>query len=170
MDENALQYDLWVEQALRDVIRRALSFVSDRGLPGEHHFYITFLTGAPGVEIADFLRAEYPEEMTIVLQHQFWDLIITDEAFSVTLSFNGVSQSLRIPFAAVTAFADPAINFALQLKLAGSVTLPDAGSDTRIVAPSGGKDPEPSTAESGAPSAKEEKSGEVIALDAFRKK
>ena len=168
MDDSALQYDIWVEQALRDVIRRALEYVQTEGLPGEHHFYITFLTGAEGVQIADFLRAEYPEEMTIVLQHQFWDLDVGEDTFVVTLSFNGISQHLRIPFAAVTAFADPAINFALQLKLTSEGTEARPGMEPASMAPQDGPMVAPAAAAEEA--AKEEKSGEVIALDAFRKK
>ena len=169
MDESALQYDIWVEQALRGVIRRALEYVQTEGLPGDHHFYITFLTGAEGVQIADFLRAEYPEEMTIVLQHQFWDLDVGDDVFVVTLSFNGISQHLRIPFAAVTAFADPAINFALQLKLTADGTPSRPGVEPATIAPHDGPAAGPAAAAADQ-AAKEEKSGEVIALDAFRKK
>ncbi len=167
MDDNALQYHIWVEQALRDVIRRALRYAETEGLPGEHHFYITFRTGAEGVGIADFLRAEYPDEMTIVLQHQFWDLEVGDDLFVVTLSFNGVSQHLRIPFAAVTAFADPAINFALQLKLTGADAASQPGLEAAAMAPQGAPPAEPATPDQ---ALKEEKSGEVIALDTFRKK
>ena len=169
MDDSTLQYDLWVEEALRDVIRRALRFVETDGLPGDHHFYVTFLTGAEGVEIADFLRAEYADEMTIVLQHQFWGLDVGDDSFVVTLSFNGVSQTLRIPFAAVTAFADPAINFALQLKMPDATSRPGVEPATNAPqgAPQGGAPAQPAPSDQ---AEKEEKSGEVIALDAFRKK
>ena len=163
MEENALRYDQWVEQALRDVIRRALTYAAREGLPGDHHFYITFITGGTGVSIADFLRTEYPQEMTIVLQHQFWDLIVDDDGFEVTLSFNNRNQRLRIPFAAVTAFADPAINFALQLKPMNGVSEEAAAAEPAVAAV---PPPEPEVE----PPPDEDKKGEVITLDAFRKK
>ena len=163
MEENALRYDQWVEQALRDVIRRALTYAAREGLPGDHHFYITFITGGDGVHITDFLRTEYPQEMTIVLQHQFWDLIVDDDGFEVTLSFNNRNQRLRIPFAAVTAFADPAINFALQLKPMNGVSEEAAAAEPAVAAV---PPPEPEVE----PPPDEDKKGEVITLDAFRKK
>ena len=114
MDITSLSYERMVEDALRGVLREALKITAAQGLPGAHHFYITFDTTAPGVEIAASLKALHPNEMTIVLQHQFWDLQVHDEHFEITLSFNGVSQRLVIPFAAVTAFADPHAKFGLQ--------------------------------------------------------
>ncbi len=103
-----------VEDALRGVLRQALKITEAQGLPGAHHFYITFDTTHPGLKIAPSLKALHPNEMTIVLQHQFWDLNVTDERFEITLSFSGVSQRLSVPFAAVTAFADPHAKFGLQ--------------------------------------------------------
>ncbi len=114
MDITSLSYERMVEDALRGVLRQALKITAAQGLPGAHHFYITFDTTASGVQIAPSLRALHPSEMTIVLQHQFWDLHIHDEYFEVTLSFNGVNQRMVIPFAAVTAFADPHAKFGLQ--------------------------------------------------------
>jgi hypothetical protein len=114
MDVTKLSYEKMVEDALRGVLRQALKITEAQGLPGSHHFYITFDTTHPGVKIADSLKAQHPNEMTIVLQHQFWDLKVTQEAFEITLSFSGVSQRLFIPFAAVTAFADPHAKFGLQ--------------------------------------------------------
>ncbi|MBY0510493.1 MAG: hypothetical protein K2P94_10140 [Rhodospirillaceae bacterium] len=114
MDITSLSYERMVEDALRGVLRQALKITEAQGLPGQHHFYITFDTTAPGVQIAQSLKALHPNEMTIVLQHQFWDLQVHDEHFEITLSFNGVSQRLVIPFAAVTAFADPHAKFGLQ--------------------------------------------------------
>ncbi len=114
MDITSLSYERMVEDALRGVLRQALKITEKQGLPGQHHFYITFDTTAPGVQIAASLKALHPNEMTIVLQHQFWDLQVLDEHFEITLSFNGVSQRLFIPFAAVTAFADPHAKFGLQ--------------------------------------------------------
>ncbi len=103
-----------VEDALRGVLRQALEITQEQGLPGSHHFYVTFDTTHPGVRMADSLRAMHPSEMTIVLQHQFWDLSVDEESFDITLSFSGVSQRLHVPFAAVTAFADPHAKFGLQ--------------------------------------------------------
>jgi hypothetical protein len=116
MPINSLRYDQMIEEALRGVVRRALRTVLESGLPGSHHFYITFRTTAPGVEIGDRLREKYPEEMTIVLQYQFWALEVSAERFAVTLSFTDVPERLVVPFAAVTAFADPAAKFGLQFQ------------------------------------------------------
>ena len=180
MEETPLRYDVWVEEALRGVIRRALAWVSENGLPGDHHFYITFETGARGVEIPDFLHTEYPEEMTIVIQHRFRDLTVADDAFDVTLTFKGVGEPLHIPFEAVTAFADPAVNFGLQLKVAEASNEEDdtglnfAAGESLQEEPAGpSKAPGPDAeepAEAQEQDVEEKKSGEVITLDAFRKK
>lgn len=114
MGEEGFRYDAMVESALRGVVRRALSYAAERGLPGDHHFYISFRTTHPGVDIPAALRARYPGEMTIVLQHQFWGLDVGEEAFGVTLSFSDVPERLTIPFAAISAFADPSVRFGLQ--------------------------------------------------------
>src|SRR5690606_12761221 len=114
MDITSLRYERMVEDALRGVLRQALKITEAQGLPGAHHFYITFDTTHPGLKIAPSLKALHPNEMTIVLQHQFWDLNVGDERFEITLSFSGVSQRLSVPFAAVTAFADPHAKFGLQ--------------------------------------------------------
>ena len=97
MEEDPLRYDLWIEEALRTVIRRSLRYAASDGLPGEHHFYITFRTDEDGVVIPDYLRAEHPEEMTIVLQHQFDDLQVDEETLTVTLRFNGIPETLVVP-------------------------------------------------------------------------
>jgi hypothetical protein len=114
MDITTLSYERMVEDALRGVLRQALKITEAQGLPGAHHFYITFDTTHPGVKIAPSLKALHPTEMTIVLQHQFWDLTVGEERFEITLSFSGVSQRLSVPFSAVTAFADPHAKFGLQ--------------------------------------------------------
>jgi len=116
-DTEILKYDLWIEDALRNVIRRALSTAADFGLSGEHHFYITFRTDDDNVVIPTHLKAQHPEEMTIVLQHQFENLTVVNEHFSVILRFNGKPETMIIPFAAITSFADPSVNFGLQLKM-----------------------------------------------------
>jgi uncharacterized protein len=162
MTEDLLQYDRLVERALKNVVREALQYVAAHGLPGAHHLYITFRTDYPGVDIPDALRAKYPIEMTIVLQYQFWDLIIGDEGFQVTLSFNDRHQRLVIPFAAVNAFADPSVNFALQFQPV-EATAPDA--DTAIEA-----DTAADTGEGAASGGAEPKDDNIIPLDTFRKK
>lgn len=117
-NESLLPYARWAEEAMRAVVADALSYAAAHGLPGEHHFYITFRTNAPGVSLPGHLKAKYPEEMTIVLQHRFWDLKIDRQAgvFSVGLSFGGVPASLVVPLKAVTAFADPHVRFGLRFQ------------------------------------------------------
>ena len=116
MAADHIRYDILAQQALRGVVRTVLADVSEKGLPGEHHFKITFATAAPGVRLSDRMRAQYPETMTIVLQHQFWDLIVGDEVFEVGLSFGGVPERLAVPFDAITAFFDPAVQFGFQFE------------------------------------------------------
>ena len=118
-DEDTLRYDRMVESALRGVVREAVQEVIEIGeLPEDHHFYITFMTDYPGVKIPAYLHDRYPGEMTIVLQYQFYDLFVDDEKMGVTLSFNNVPERLEIPLAAITIFADPSVNFALQFGIA----------------------------------------------------
>ena len=115
--ESLIPYDEIVQEALRDVVGRVLGEVErSGGLPGEHHFYITFHTRMPGVSIPKHLMERFPEEMTIVIQNRFWDLKVEKDVFSVGLSFNGVPASLRVPFAAVTDFVDPAVDFSLKFQ------------------------------------------------------
>jgi uncharacterized protein len=114
MPVDHLRYDLLTQDALRGVIRSALVEAATKGLPGEHHFYITFDTRADGVQMSPRLKSSYPQEMTIVLQHQFWDLKVTDEDFEVGLAFNGIPERLHIPLKAVKAFHDPSVQFGLQ--------------------------------------------------------
>ncbi len=114
MADDDLRYDRMVEDALRGVVSAALTHVVERGLTGDHHFYITFRTDHPDVVMPDQLRARYPSEMTIVLQHQYWGLEVGPDAFGITLSFSNVPERLTIPFAAVAAFADPSVRFGLQ--------------------------------------------------------
>lgn len=162
-EEDILRYDRMVEKALRGVVREAVREVIRDGLLGEHHFYITFLTDFPGVQIPDYLRERYPGEMTIVLQYQFYDLDVDDERMKVTLSFNNISERLEIPLAAITIFADPSVNFALQFQpLEG----PESGNDGDK--PKGKKTKaEDSKGEDAGDAGK---SGEIISLDQFRKK
>ena len=120
-----------VEDALRSVVRRALIHAAERGLSGDHHFYITFLTDHPDVTMPDHLRSHYPNEMTIVLQHQFWGLEVSPESFGVTLSFANEPERLTVSFAAVTAFADPSVRFGLQFDVGTGET--KLGEDDQVV-------------------------------------
>jgi hypothetical protein len=158
MTVDHIRYDNLIETALREVVRQAMGKVVQNGLPGDHHFYISFLTKHPGVDIPDYLMEKYPEEMTIVLQHQFFGLTINEEGFNVMLSFNNVRERLSIPFAAITTFADPSVNFALQFQnIPSSGEFPEEEGSATSESESGKDKPE-------------EKRGEVISLDKFRKK
>lgn len=160
-NDNILRYDKMVERALRGVVRHAIEeVIEEGGLPGDHHFYITFMTDYPGVNIPDYLRDRYPGEMTIVLQYQFYDLFVDNDKMGVTLSFNNVPERLEVPLAAITIFADPFVNFALQFQPLGEDIEPDFEPDDD--GPGGGSD---DGDESG-----EGKKGEVVSLDKFRKK
>lgn len=117
MAQDLIRYDILAQDALRGVIRKVLSEVSKAGLPGNHHFFITFLTGAPGVRISTRLKEKYPEQMTIVLQHQFWDLQVNDSGFEVGLSFGDVPERLSVPFSAIRGFYDPSVNFELEFEV-----------------------------------------------------
>src|SRR5262245_3098460 len=116
MSKDWLRYDRMVEDALRGVVRRALSDVSKSGLPGDHHFYLTFRTGEADVQIAPALKSQYPKEMTIVLQHQFWGLEVNEDGFAVTLSFGGKHERLVVPYRSIVSFADPSVKFGLQFE------------------------------------------------------
>src|SRR5215813_12539929 len=116
MSVDHIRYDLLTQEALRSVLRRVLQDAATKGLPGDHHFYISFNTGAPGVRLSKRLRAQYPEEMTIVLQHQFRDLTVSEQTFEVGLSFSGVSEHLVVPFDAIKRFFDPSVQFGLQFE------------------------------------------------------
>jgi hypothetical protein len=118
MTEDGYPYDAWVSDALQGVLKTALRQLASHGFTGDHHFYINFDTTDPAVRMPGFLRAQYPEEITIFLQHQFDDLLIEDDFFEVTLGFSGQKQRLHIPFDAVKSFADPSVNFILQIGLA----------------------------------------------------
>jgi uncharacterized protein len=179
-------YDALVDDALRSVVRRVLTQVADKGLPGSHHFYISFRSNDAGVVLPDYLRAKYPEEMTIVLQHQYWDLLIGADAFEVTVSFNKQQERIRVPFAALSAFVDPSVRFGLQFdrKDKAAADKPDSAAvpptslpapDKRppLAGPAGEAKAEAGAAEA-APQAAEAKpedpASKVIKLDSFRKK
>jgi uncharacterized protein len=197
MPDHHIRYDLLAQQALRGVVRTVLADVAKKGLPGEHHFKITFNTTAPGVRLSDRLRAQYPETMTIILQHQFWDLAVGESAFEVGLSFGGIGERLSVPFDAIIAFYDPAVQFGFQFEPIDADESGDAAKDaTKDAAkpvlarkdkgaqkpaalPAGksaaGKKSEPAPAAKTAepPSGDDDKpdgGGEVVRLDRFRKK
>ncbi len=161
--ESLLPYEQWTENALRQVVAQAVAHVATKGLPGSHHFYLTFRTDHPGVVIPPRLRAKYPQEMTIVLQHQFWDLKMDPEVglISVGLSFGGVPAALAIPLDAVTGFADPYVRFGLHFHPAH----PDA---TPVAPPALVPEPEPHAADEGAE--KPAETPQVVSLDAFRRR
>jgi uncharacterized protein len=165
MGKDALRYDEMVEEALRGVVRKALTEAAEQGLPGAHHFYITFETDHPHVAIADHLKSRYPEEMTIVLQHQFWGLEVEESRFSVTLSFNDRHERLTVPFEAVTAFADPAVKFGLRFERQ------EDGSPAAAASPSATNLPEEAPAPADAAAERPASEGaKVVALETFRKK
>ncbi len=182
MSKDLIGYNTLVENGLRSVVREALRRVAEEGWPGTHHAYITFKTAAPGVEVPDFLHTRYPDELTIVLQHQFWGLEVEDDSFSVTLSFNKVGQRIVVPFAALTSYADPSVKFGLQFGVApeargemtapearGKKAEPEARATGSVPAAGGEKAPPEAEAEedTDAPGSNGEK---VVALDHFRKK
>ena len=198
MARDSLQYDKMVENALRGVVRQALASVVTQGLPGNHHFYLTFRTTQPGVEIGGRLLEQYPQEMTIVLQHQFWGLEVTDEYFVVNLTFSNIPERLKVPYAALVSFVDPSVKFGLQFQIEAATPIAGAKSTAPgapakeapalALAPSasqGEKSPlakapaakDSATALPAAPAAGEsaddaaKKAPEkVVSLDAFRKK
>lgn len=128
MVQDLIRYDILAQDALRGVIRKVLMEVNKAGLPGEHHFFITFLTEAPGVRISSRLKEKYPEQMTIVMQHQYWDLVVTEQLFEVGLSFGEIAEKLVIPFSAIRGFYDPSVNFELEFDV--SIALPTGDNDT----------------------------------------
>lgn len=174
-----LDYSSLLDNALRAIVRDVLLITQELGVvPGDHHFYIEFQTDAPGVDIPDRLKASYPDRMTIVLQHQFKDLIVEDEKFSVTLWFKGEPSVLVVPFDAVTTFADPSVQFELQYAQSdrpGSASIPfqngKSVAPTSLATPmraeSGGRS---SNQANGVDEIDDQTSGEVVSLDAFRKK
>jgi hypothetical protein len=162
MAEDLIRYDILAQEALRGVVRKVLSEVVKTGLPGEHHFFISFVTRAPGVRLSERLLAQYDKEMTIVLQNQFWDLKVTETGFEVGLSFDGHPELLGIPFAAIKGFFDPSVQFGLQFDVDRGA---DAADDDTDIEDSDETPPAPTAPQDG------EANGEkVVSLDAFRKK
>ena len=186
MSDDLIRYDILTQDALRRVIRKVLEEVQRTGLPGEHHFFITFSTAYPGVRLSTRMLERYPDEMTIVIQHSFWNLEVTDTAFEIDLSFDDIRERLRIPFESIRGFFDPSVKFGLQFDVAPvpvaapapvepefapvPAALPRADTQKKSPAsvpastrskPGQDKPDEVKTAESGA---------EVVSLDSFRKK
>lgn len=159
MARDVLRYDRLIEDALRSVVRRALTDTVEQGLPGNHHFYITFKTGFDGVVIPARVRAQFPEEMTIVIQHQFWNLAVEDDLFRISLSFNKREEDLAIPFAAITTFADPSVQFGLQFQSPHEVDMESADDEGAAISDT-----------SAAEKNRDMAAGEVITLDSFRRK
>jgi uncharacterized protein len=183
MAEDHIRYDILAQEALRGVMRKVLGEVARTGLPGSHHFFITFLTGAPGVRISTRLRERYPEQMTIVIQYQYWDLKVTDTGFEIGLSFSDIPEKLEIPFSAVRGFYDPSVNFELEFDVKPE--------DVAAEPAQPGPDEEPAPAPAVKPRGKgkgegkavavpaadgksaeegDSQSAQVVSLDAFRKK
>jgi len=169
MATDLIRYDVLTRDALRGVLRRVLTDAAEQGLPGEHHFYITFMSKAEGVKLSPRLLSQYPQEMTVILQHQFWDLIVTDDHFEVGLSFGGIPERLVIPFDSITHFFDPSVQFGLQFETAETA-------ETEAEAPAAEA---PATAKAEAADDNDNPDGddtnpqggaEVVRLDRFRKK
>jgi hypothetical protein len=168
MPEDLMRYDQLAQHALRGVVRDALRMVEKSGLPGEHHFYIAFNTRYPGVDIGERMAQRYPREMTIVIQHQYENLLVKDDHFEVELSFDNISEKLVIPFNAVKGFLDPAVQFGLQFEVVNV----EAETDTNIAKPVAARQIS-SEGDAEAPETEpvsENEGPKVVSLDAFRKK
>jgi len=171
MATDHIRYDVLARDALRGVLRRVLTDAAEHGLPGEHHFFITFLSTADGVKLSPRLLAQYPEEMTIILQHQFWDLVVTEDRFEVGLSFGGIPERLVVPFSSIKSFLDPSVKFGLQFE-----PIDDAEAEApeaklpAVPAPSSLPVPAAEPAAISEEPAKPTEGAEVVRLDRFRKK
>lgn len=193
MPQDMIRYDILAQEALRGVIRKVLGEVAKAGLPGNHHFFVTFLTAAPGVRISSRLHEKYPEQMTIVLQHQFWDMQVTETQLEVGLSFGDVPERLIVPFSAIRGFYDPSVNFELEFDVEVEETVGDNDQGITSIGPADASDgpklattgakPKPSakpakkpakaTGDKATPDASsgdEKSSASVVSLDSFRKK
>jgi uncharacterized protein len=171
MATDHIRYDVLARDALRGVLRKVLSDAATHGLPGEHHFFITFISTADGVKLSPRLLAQYPDEMTIILQHQFWDLVVHEDRFEVGLSFGGIPERLAVPFSAIKSFFDPSVQFGLQFEPSdtaeapASKNLPAAPAASAVTAPA-----EAASEEQPDEPVKPSDGAEVVRLDRFRKK
>ena len=183
MADDLIRYDVLAQEALRGVLRKVMAEVAQTGLPDEHHFFITFDTRFPGVRISSRLAAQYPDEMTVVMQHQFWDLTVTDTMFEIGLSFNGVAEQLVVPFKAISAFVDPHASFGLKFDAeAADAGAPEAeavdaasNADGDVEVSGSADDSAPVSegtvaANDTAEGSAARDSADVVSLDAFRKK
>ncbi len=187
MSEDLIRYDILTQDALRGVVRKVLAEVAKTGLPGDHHFYVSFQTTAPGVRISSRLLKDYPEEMTIVVQHQFWDLKVNEHSFEIGLSFGNTPEKLLVPFNALRGFVDPSVQFGLQFETVA--TSPPSAVETEeteaqdapvALAPAAAGNEQTEAAETAEPASTSGETGdgeeeapqqaEVVSLDAFRKK
>jgi uncharacterized protein len=172
MATDHIRYDVLARDALRGVLRKVLSDAATHGLPGEHHFFITFISTADGVKLSPRLLAQYPEEMTIILQHQFWDLVVHEDRFEVGLSFGGIPERLAVPFSAIKSFFDPSVQFGLQFEPSEGAeppaekNLPAAPAASAVAVPT----ETASEQEQAEEPAKPTEGAEVVRLDRFRKK
>lgn len=164
-----IRYDVLAQDAMRSVLRRVMSDVAKQGLPGDHHFYITFLTQADGVKLSPRLSAQYPQEMTIILQHQFWDLVVTDDRFEVGLSFGGVPERLIVPFSAIKSFLDPSVQFGLQFNI-DEAAAQTADNDKADASTALAASPQAAAEAPAEGDSKPAEGAEVVRLDRFRKK
>ncbi|MBO6716801.1 MAG: hypothetical protein JJ913_02465 [Rhizobiaceae bacterium] len=185
MADDHIRYDILAQEALRGVMRKVLTEVARTGLPGNHHFFITFVTNAPGVRISSRLRERYPDQMTIVIQYQYWDLKVTETGFEIGLSFSDIPEKLEIPFSAVRGFYDPSVSFELEFDVKSEAEIEDVpvtalpsveadaapkATPARKKAPAADKAAaKPTTGDEEEPDA-DGKSAEVVSLDSFRKK
>ena len=167
-----IRYDVLARDALRGVLRKVLSDAAAHGLPGEHHFFITFMSKAEGAKLSPRLLAQYPDEMTIILQHQFWDLTVLEDRFEVGLSFGGIPERLVVPFSAIKSFLDPSVKFGLQFDTSDVAEVPPAALPA-APAPSAVSVPAPAAEKAEAedePTAPNQGGAEVVRLERFRKK
>jgi uncharacterized protein len=177
MATDHIRYDMLARDALRGVLRKVLSDAAAHGLPGEHHFFITFLSKAEGVKLSPRLLAQYPEEMTIILQHQFWDLVVSEDRFEVGLSFGGIPERLTVPFSAIKSFLDPSVQFGLSFEPAEGAAeneapmanLPASPAPLAVAVPVVATAAVESSEISAEPDRPSE-GAEVVRLDRFRKK
>ena len=176
MATDHIRYDVLARDALRGVLRRVLTDAAEHGLPGEHHFFITFVSTAEGVKLSPRLLAQYPEEMTIILQHQFWDLVVSEDRFEVGLSFGGIPERLVVPFHAIKSFFDPSVQFGLQFEPSEAIAETPANPKLpAATAPASIASPLPAAAidaddDKPVPPATPGEGAEVVRLDRFRKK
>ena len=170
MATDHIRYDVLARDALRGVLRRVLTDAAEHGLPGEHHFFITFLSTADGVKLSPRLLAQYPEEMTVILQHQFWDLVVTEDRFEVGMSFGGIPERLVVPFASIKSFFDPSVQFGLQFDPQEAASEAPASANLPAAAPAAALPAAVPVAENNEEPPRGTEGATVVRIDRFRKK